>query len=218
MRATHGQVAATINLMEPRTRTIARLIKQAEHYILTHDWDEAAMRCYRILALDANNRDAQQKLRQIYLQRELVEDMRSAVSRLSTPDDASPHVQRRRLAFSYKVLSRWDGWLKDDSEQTPVDELEEVAHILSTAYLHGDDRKLLDAWNRNVEACERHAAQRPAIQWWMAKQYAQHGFFADAAEVLTEMLGRGPDDYDARYMLAEMRWWRDHAGCIAWIH
>ena len=217
MPATQGRDNATFTLMETRTRTIARLIKQAEHYLQHHDWDEAAVRCYRILALDAQNTEAQQKLRQIYLQRELVEDMRTAVSRLSDPDDASPHQQRRRLAFSYKVLSRWDGWLQDDSEQTPVDELEEVAHILNTAYLHGDDRKLLDAWNRYVEACERHAPQRRALQWWMAKQYAQHGFFADAAEVLTEMLGRGPDDYDARYMLAEMRWWRDHAGCIAWI-
>ena len=203
--------------METRTCTIARLIKQAEHYILNHDWDEAAMRCYRILALDGGNRTAQEKLRQIYLQRELAEVMRTALSRLSDPDDASPHQHRRRLAFSYKVLSRWEGWLKDDCEQTPVDEMEEVAHILNTAYLHGDDRNLLEAWNRYVEACQRHAPRRQAIQWWMAKQYAQLGFFADAAEVLCEMLDRGPDDYDARYMLAEMRWWRDHADCIAWI-
>lgn len=203
--------------METRTRTIARLIKQAEHYILHHDWDEAAMRCYRILALDGNNSDAQQKLRQIYLQRELAEDMRTALSRLSDPEDASPHQHRRRLAFSYRVLSRWEGWLGDDSEQTPVDEMEEVAHILNSAYLHGDDSDLSDAWTRYVEACVRHSDQRRAIQWWMSKQYAQRGFFADAAEVLTEMLGHGPDDYDARYMLAEMRWWRDHADCIAWI-
>jgi hypothetical protein len=203
--------------METRTRTIARLIKQAEHYILQHDWDEAARRCYIILALEANNAAAQQKLRQIYRQRELAEDMRSALSRLSDPEDASPHQHRRRLAFSYRVLSRWEGWLADDYEQTPVDEMEEVAHILNSAYLHGDDRDLSDAWTRYVEACERHGEQRRAIQWWMAKQYAQRGFFADAAEVLTEMLSHGPDDDDARYMLAEMRWWRDHAGCIAWI-
>ena len=203
--------------METRTRTIARLIRQAEHFILRHDWDEAAMRCYRILALDANNVDAQQKLRQIYLQRELAEDMRTALSRLSDSEDASPHQHRRRLAFSYRVLSRWEGWLKDDHEQTPLDELEEVGHILYCANLHGDDRKLPYAWTRYVEACGRHPHQRRAIQWWMAKQYAQRGFFADAAEVLTEMLATGPDDDDARYMLAEMRWWRDHAGCIAWI-
>jgi hypothetical protein len=204
-------------LMELRTRTILKLIKQAEHFIDHRDWDEAAVRCYQILALDVDNVDAQQKLRLIYLQRELVEDMRNAVLRLSDPADASPHQYRRRLAFSYRVLSRWDGWLQDDQEQTPVDELEEVAQILNAAYLHGDDHELLDAWNGYVEACAQHTTKRTAIQWWMAKQYAQRGFFADAAEVLTELIAHHPTNLEARYVLAEMRWWRDHADCIAWL-
>ena len=203
--------------MELRTRTIAKLIKQAEHFIEHHDWDEAAVRCYQVLALDGDNADAQQKLRLIYLQRDLVDDMRNSVERLSDPDDASPHQYRRRLAFSYRVLSRWDGWLQDDLEQTPVDELEAVAQMLNAAYLHGDDDDLLLAWNHYIETCERHTAQRQAIQWWMAKQYAWSGFFADAAEVLSELISRGPENTDARYLLAEMRWWRDHADCIAWL-
>jgi tetratricopeptide (TPR) repeat protein len=203
--------------MELRTRTIAKLIKQAEHFIEHRDWDEAAVRCYQILALDGDNADAQQKLRLIYLQRELVDDMRNSVERLSDPDDASPHQYRRRLAFSYRVLSRWDGWLQDDLEQTPVDELEAVAQMLNAAYLHGDDDDLLLAWNHYIEICERHTAQRQSIQWWMAKQYAWSGFFADAAEVLSELISRGPENSDARYLLAEMRWWRDHADCIAWL-
>lgn len=206
--------------MEAHTRTIAKLIKQAEHFIDHRDWDEAAVRCYQVLALEAGNAEAQQKLRLIYLQRELVDDMRNAVQRLSDPDDASPHQYRRRLAFSYRVLSRWEGWLGDDVEQTPVDDLEEVAQILNAAYLHGDDDDLLEAWNRYVAACAQYPNGRQAIQWWMAKQYAQRGFFADAAEVLGEMLGRAPDSLEAsnaRYMLAEMRWWRDHADSIAWL-
>jgi tetratricopeptide (TPR) repeat protein len=203
--------------METRTRTIARLIKQAEHYFAHHDWDEAAVRCYTILALDCDNAEAQRRLQQIYLQRELVEDMRHAVLRLTDPEDASPHQHRRRLAFSYRVLSRWEGWLQDDHDRTPLGCLEEVARVLNAAYLHGEDGELQDAWTRYVEACQRRPAQREAIQWWMAKQYAQRGFFADAAEVLGEMLSRAPDDMDTRYMLAEMRWWRDHGDCIAWI-
>jgi tetratricopeptide (TPR) repeat protein len=203
--------------MEAHTRTIAKLIEQAEHFIDHRDWDEAAVRCYQILALDGENVNAQNKLRLIYLQRDLVDDMRNAVERLSDPDDASPHQYRRRLAFSYRVLSRWEGWLEDDLEQTPVDELEEVAQILNAAYLHGDDDDLQQAWGLYVQTCARHARERRAVQWWMAKQYAQRGFFADAAEVLSEMLSRGPDDLNARYVLAEMRWWRDHADCIAWL-
>ena len=203
--------------MEARTRTIAKLIEQVEHYIDHRDWDEAAVRCYQILALDGDNANAQTKLRLIYVQHELVDDMRNAVQRLSDPDDASPHQYRRRLAFSYRVLSRWEGWLEDDLEQTPVDELEEVAQILNAAYLHGDDDDLLQGWNGYVDACRKYPRERRTVQWWMAKQYAQRGFFADAAEVLTEMISHGPDNPDARYMLAEMRWWRDHADCIAWL-
>lgn len=203
--------------MEPRTHTIDRLIKQADFFILHHDWDEAAVRCYRILALDFNNEKARQKLRQIYLQPTLVEDMRSAVVRLSDPEDASPHQHRRRLAFSYRVLSRWDGWLRDWDEQPPVDELEEVAEILDAAYLHGDDDELLDAWNCYVGVWQRHPDKLRAVQWWMVRQYAQRGFFADAAEVLAEMNDGNGDVGDVRYLLAEMRWWRDHAECVGWL-
>ena len=203
--------------MEAHTRTIAKLIEQAEHFIDHRDWDEAAVRCYQILALDGENVNAQNKLRLIYLQRDLVDDMRNAVQRLADPDDASPHQYRRRLAFSYRVLSRWEGWLEDDLEQTPVDELEEVAQILNAAYLHGDDDGLQEAWEGYEQVCVKYPRERTAVQWWMAKQYAQRGFFADAAEVLFEMLSRGADNPDARYVLAEMRWWRDHADCIAWL-
>ena len=204
--------------MESHTHTIARLIKQAEHFIDRREWDEAAARCYQILALDPDNLNAQNKLTLIYLQRELAEDMRRAVSRLFEPDDASPQQRRRMLAFSYRVLSCWKGWLHDDLERTPpVDELEEVAQILNHAYLHGDDSDLLHAWNLFAEACVKHAKAKYVIEWWMAKQYAEHGFFADAAEVLTELLGLCPADHDARYVLAEMRWWRDHSDALVWV-
>lgn len=204
--------------MEPYTHTIAKLIKQAEHFIDHRDWDEAAARCYQILALDSENLNAQNKLTLIYLQRELVEDMRRAVSRLFDPQDASPHQRRRMLAFSYRVLSCWKGWLHNDSDHTPAaDELEEVARILNHAYLRGDDSELLRAWELYLRACAEVPAARYTIQWWMAKQYAEHGFFADAAEVLTEMRHLCPEDEDARYVLAEMRWWRDHSDRLAWI-
>ncbi len=100
-----------------------------------------------------------------------------------------------------------------------MDELEEVEQIIDHAYQHGADEDLLVAWNHYVEACGRHPKNKYPVQWWMARQFAEHGFFADAAEVLTEMLYTCPkdDDPDARYVLAEMRWWRDHADSIVWI-
>jgi hypothetical protein len=206
--------------MDPFRHDIAKLIKQADHFILHRDWDQAASRCYQILALDLDNVNATLKLTSIYLQRELVEDMRLALQRLFAPQaqDASPYQQRRMLAFSYRVLSCWKGWLRDDFEQTPpVNELEEVSQILNHAYLRGGDDDLLKAWNIYVTACANHARAKYLIQWWVVKQYAEHGFFADAAEVLCEMRCHCPEDQDARYVLAEMRWWRDHADTLIWL-
>ena len=204
--------------MDSYQRDIAKLIKQADHFISHRDWDQAAARCYQILALDPDNVNATLKLTSIYLQRDLVEDMRLALQRLFDPADSSSHQHRRMLAFSYRVLSCWKGWLRDDFEQTPpVDDLEEVAQILNHAYLRGDDGDLLKAWERYVAAGAQHPRAKYTIQWWVVKQYAEHGFFADAAEVLTEMRSACPEDEDARYILAEMRWWRDHSDTLIWL-
>ena len=115
-------------------------------------------------------------------------------------------------------VAAWEVWNEPDPwQQFFLGTTLQYAQMLNAAYLHGDDEDLLLAWNHYIEICERHTAQRQAIQWWMAKQYAWSGFFADAAEVLSELISRGPDNSDARYLLAEMRWWRDHADCIAWL-
>jgi hypothetical protein len=98
-----------------------------------------------------------------------------------------------------------------------VDELEEVAQMLDHAYLCGEDADLLTAWEIYVRACAEYSGAKYAIQWWMIKQYATHGFFADAAEVLIELLGEEAEDAEARYVLAEMCWWRDHANTLAWV-
>jgi hypothetical protein len=204
--------------MNPQPRAIASLLQQVDHFLNRHDWDEAARRCYQILALEPDHLDACEKLMAIYLQPELVNDMRRTLARLLDSDDASPHRQRRRLAFSYRVLSCWPGWLRDDEDQTPpVDELEEAAQIINHAYLTGDDSDLLTAWEMFVQARVQQPAHHGAIQWWMAKQYAAHGFFADAAEVLTEMLSAPDADAEALYVLAEMRWWRDRSTTLTWI-
>lgn len=51
---------------------------------------------------------------------------------------------------------------------------------------------------------------------WIGKQYADLGFFADAAEALGELCSRF-NDPDARRLLAEVMWWRAHAHHIPWI-
>jgi tetratricopeptide (TPR) repeat protein len=210
---------------DSRTRTIARLIALAERHVAYHEWDEAAGRCYEILALDPANGDAPRTLGRIYQQHELVNDMRRALDRLfchthaSLPltRDRGAHSLRRKLAFSYRVLSRWEGWLCADDEGAPVSTLEEAAEMLDHAYFTGEEHDLSTVWGYYVRACAHPSVQRRAVQWWMARQYAQHGFFADAAEILTELLALHPTDPHARYMLAELRWWRDHAHSLLWL-
>ena len=203
--------------MQASPRTIARLIQQVERFITFHEWDEAAVRCYRILALEPENARALTRLRHIYHQPELIDAMCCAMARLFAPQDASPHHHRRKLAFSYRVLSRWRGWQSDPEQTPPVDDLEEVAQMLGHAYLTGEDDELFTAWELYVRACAEDPDDKTAIQWWMAKQYAMHGFFADAAEVLTEVLSNGDEDRDAHYLLAELRWWRDQSDGLAWL-
>ena len=199
----------------PRT-AIARLIKQAEQFLDQQDWDRAVARCYQILALEPLNQTAHEKLASIYGQNELVDGMRCALQRLFKPADAA--TQQRRLAFSYRVLSCWKGWLLEDfEERPPLNQLEETAQIICHAYVHGHEHELLAAWNGYVHACARRPDLRRDIQWWTAKQYAEHGFFADAAEVLMEMLAADPANTSAAYLLAEMRWWRDHSHKLDWL-
>jgi len=52
--------------------------------------------------------------------------------------------------------------------------------------------------------------------FWIGWQYADLGFFADAAEALGELCSRF-NDAEARRLLAEVVWWRDNTHRIPWI-
>jgi hypothetical protein len=53
--------------------------------------------------------------------------------------------------------------------------------------------------------------------FWVGKEYAQQGYFAEAVDVLEELLRKYPDDQLARRLWVEVRWWRDHQHQIPWI-
>lgn len=203
--------------LSTHTRTIARLLRQAEHHARCAEWDAAARYYYQILTLDPTNLAVPQALQQLYQQPDLINDIQQAFDRLFCPPNASSGHLRRKLAFSYRVLSCWAGWLRPEEERTPVPVLEEAAEMLDHAYLSGEEHDLPTIWRYYLKACVLCPAQRRPIQWWMARQYAQHGFFADAAEILTEVLAENPADLQAPYMLAEMRWWRDYAHNLLWL-
>ncbi|MFZ5859056.1 MAG: hypothetical protein ACOYZ6_19685 [Chloroflexota bacterium] len=98
----------------------------------------------------------------------------------------------------------------------------DVFHILDngkieliTAYCLGDDECTDYAWTIFAKAVEKTSKPEMTL-FWIGKQYADLGFFADAAEVLGELCSRFSNP-DARRLLAEVIWWRDNAHRIPWI-
>ncbi|MBC8507772.1 MAG: hypothetical protein H8D34_23135 [Chloroflexi bacterium] len=83
------------------------------------------------------------------------------------------------------------------------------------AYCLGDEECTDYAWSIFADAI--HKAKDPQkTLFWIGWQYADLGFFADAAEALGELCSRF-DDEAARRLLAEVVWWRDNAHRIPWI-
>jgi hypothetical protein len=53
--------------------------------------------------------------------------------------------------------------------------------------------------------------------FWVGKEYAQQGYFAESVDVLEELLRKYPDDQWTRRLWVEVRWWRDYQHQIPWI-
>lgn len=83
------------------------------------------------------------------------------------------------------------------------------------AYCLGDEECTDYAWSIFADAIGN-SKEPQATQHWIGWQYADLGFFADAAEALRELCSRFNDD-KARRLLAEEIWWRDNAHRIPWI-
>jgi len=61
--------------MMPMTdEQVRQLIRQAKKHMDREEWDEVAELCYQVLALDPDNRNAENKLRLVYLRKDLLRD------------------------------------------------------------------------------------------------------------------------------------------------
>ncbi|MCB0154933.1 MAG: hypothetical protein KDF65_09050, partial [Anaerolineae bacterium] len=185
---------------------------------------DAAALCFEVLALFPDNREASQLVYDLFCDEWLIYDNRNALQQHIDEWDDRPWQQRRRLALSYRFMSRWPGWHREyepgyeHERNGPADVvslLEKGHEQLLDAYCMGDNEGANAAWLTFSTACTQ-TQQLEAALMWVGKQYAQHGFFADAAEVLTELCGQF-DSADGRRLLAEVRWWRDHAHRIPWL-
>ena len=205
--------------MQTTGEQVRQLIRQAEQHMDREEWDEVAELCYQVLALDPDNRNAENKLRLVYLRKDLLRDMERQMFRMFDPEDDRPHQRRHKLGFSYACLSPWEGWLELDWDQPPA----EVAETLEAGrlrliadYLMGEEGAYAAARAAFDQALAA-ADDKAAILWWLGKIYAHHGYFAEAVETLELMADPGPLSPEARRLYGEARWWRDNDCYICWV-
>lgn len=185
---------------------------------------DAAALCFDVLALFPDCREASELVYELFCDEWLIYDNRNAVQQHIDEWDDRPHQQRRRLALSFRFMSRWEGWHREylkgyeRERKGPPDVsklLREGKMQLLEAYCLGDEEATDYAWPRFMQAIEKTNDPYHALLW-VGKTYADLGFFADAVEVLLELCSRF-DRADPRRLLAEVRWWRDNAHHIPWI-
>ena len=184
----------------------------------------AASLCFDVLALFPDHREASALVSEFFCDEWLIYDNRNAIQQNIDEWDDRPWQQRRRLALSFRFMSEWEGWHREYEEGHEIerDGPPDVAELLDqgrsellNAYCLGDEECTDFAWPIFMQAIKQ-AGDPYNTLLWVAKQYADLGFFADATEVLLELCGRF-DDASARRLLAEVRWWRDNAHRLPWL-
>jgi hypothetical protein len=181
---------------------------------------DAAALCFDMLTLFPECEEAQDLIYELFCDEWTIYDNRVAIQRNIDEWDDRPWQQRRRLALSYRFTNRWEEKYIDGRSER--NSLSDVARILEDgkmellgSYCLGDDECTNYAWSIFADALKK--TKHPhATLLWIGKQYADLGFFADAAEALGELCSRF-ENSEARRLLAEVIWWRDNAHRIPWI-
>lgn len=199
-------------------RTLMQARDQGQWYCGQPD---AAALCFDVLALFPDCREASELVYELFCDEWLIYDNRVALQRHIDEWDDRPHQQRRRLALSFRFMSRWED-NRDEKRgyefEPPHDVktlLEQGHHQLLEAYCLGDEEAADYAAPRFFEAIRRTRDPHGAL-YWVALQYADGGFFADAADVVMDLLSRFQDE-SARRLLAEVRWWCDNGHRLPWL-
>jgi len=196
-------------------QTLARAREEGQWHAAQAD---AAALCFDVLALFPDCKEASDLVYELFCDEWTVYDNRVAVQQNIDEWDDRPWQQRRRLALSYRFMSRWDGKYDIKMDRGGPKDVRKILDDgkmeLLGAYCLGDEECTDYAWAIFADAL--HKAKDPrATLFWIGWQYADLGFFADAAEALGELCSRFNDD-KARRLLAEVVWWRDNAHRIPW--
>lgn len=183
---------------------------------------DAASLCFDVFADHSGCHAAQELIYRLFCDEWLIYDNRNAIQQNIDEWDDRPWQQRRRLALSFRFMSRWETRYGDAerSEQRTgqldvADLLREAKMQLLHAYCLGDDEGANYAWPLFEHAIAR-SATRQLTLLWVARLYTDLGFFADAAEALYEYCAVVQDDA-ARRLLVEVVWWRDNGHRLPWL-
>lgn len=197
-------------------QTLARARDEGQWYAAQSD---AAALCFDVLALFPECKEASDLVYELLCDEWTIYDNRVAIQQNIDEWDDRPWQQRRRLALSFRFMSRWDGKYEAMMERGGPKDVRKILHKgkmeLLGAYCLGDEECTDYAWSIFADAIEK-AKDPQATLHWIGWQYADLGFFADAAEALVELCSRFTDE-KARRLLAEVIWWRDNTHRIPWI-
>lgn len=197
-------------------QTLARARDEGQWHAAQAD---AAALCFDILALFPDCTEAGELVYELFCDEWTIYDMRVAIQQNIDEWDDRPWQQRRRLALSFRFMSRWDGKYEAMMERGGPKDVRKILHEgkmeLLGAYCLGDEECTDFAWSIFADAL-RKSNNPQATLHWIGWQYADLGFFADAAEALGELCSRF-NDGKARRLLAEVIWWRNNAHRIPWI-
>lgn len=197
-------------------QTLARARDEGQWYAAQAD---AAALCFDILALFPDCTAAGDLAYELFCDEWTIYDNRVAVQQNIDEWDDRPWQQRRRLALSFRFMSRWDGKYEAMMERGGPKDVRPILHAgkmeLLGAYCLGDEECTDYAWTIFADALQKSNDPQATLHW-IGWQYTDLGFFADAAEALGELCSRFRDA-KARRLLAEVIWWRDNAHRIPWI-
>jgi hypothetical protein len=185
----------------------------------------AAAVCFDILTLFPEHQGAKIFIQRAYRDENLIRDNRRALSRLIDEWDDRPWQGQRRLALSFGYVSRWEDKYREDFEgyEDEWEGPEDVRTFLHAGhlqlledYLSGQTKGAEGAWQIFQEAI-RLSKDPHATMFWVGKEYAGQGYFAESVDVLEDLLRKYPEDQAARRLWVEAQWWRDHQNQIPWI-
>jgi hypothetical protein len=215
---------------------VHQMLAQARAEMLEpgHEPDAAAL-CFDVLALFPDCPPAEDLLHEIVHQPMLIRAMRRMLSRAIEEWDDRSWRQPYRLGRAFTFFTSWDAWTLGDPDGPSLDPddkdsvfAEDVRELLSAgrwqllqASLVGQEAAAEMAWRLFQEARQRADDATPAVVW-AAQQYAECGYFAEAVDLLEELLAAQPaaaqpTAAQARRLWVEVRWWRDNQQRLPWI-